>query len=126
MSLLLHLYPTYQSAKCILNPETTTAVYQHWLVYWMSAYVVEQLPLPGMISYPVLALLCIPESTAFVRDNIISKGLSVVDRYWIAVSPVATAKAYEIFGRYIQVPTQNSAAWWQFWKSQNTQHDHNE
>ena len=111
-SLLLHLYPTYQSAKCVLNGNSESNA-NRWLVYWMTAYFIEQLPLPSMIAYPALALLYIPETTTFVRDKVISKGMALVGTY----GPDVTNRVYTFFGSYLKGPENVPAAWWHFWKS---------
>jgi hypothetical protein len=116
MSFLLRMYPAYQTAKCVVNPETEAAVNQHWLTFWMTTFFIDQLPLPSLISYPAVALLCLPESTTFVRNNVITRTLGMVSTY----GPQATAKVYEFVGKYIYLPSEDelthSRTWWQFWK----------
>ena len=110
MAFLLHIYPAYQTAKTVADIDsnaTNSAAAAHWMTFWMSAYVLEQLPLPSFLVYPGVALLYLPDTTKFVRETIVAPSLSY--------APTVTAAFYRYCEKFL--PSQNTPAWWQFWKS---------
>jgi len=108
MAFLLHVYPAYQTAKTITDPEPNSDSAKHWLTFWLSAYALEQLPLPTFLIYPGIALMYLPDSTKFIRENVIATSLGY--------APVVSAAFYRYCEKYLPSQPGTPAAWWQFWK----------
>jgi hypothetical protein len=113
MSFILNLYPAYQSAKCMATPQQPNL--DHWLTFWIATYFIEQMPLPSLVSYPATALLYFPESTQFIREKILLKGVDLTHHY----APQVKEKCLGYIRRYIpdQQSDDGTISWWQFWKS---------
>jgi hypothetical protein len=119
MSFLLNLYPAYQSAVCMGTPEHPNM--NHWLTFWIMTYFIEQMPLPSLISYPATALLYFPDSTQFIRENVLFKGVDLTNQY----APEVKEKFLNYVKKYIpEQQAGDAVSWWQFWKTQ--QHPHQE
>jgi hypothetical protein len=111
MSFLLNLYPAYQSTKCMASPQHENI--DHWLTFWIMTYFIEQFPLPSLISYPATALLYFPESTQFIRENMLFKGVDLTNTY----APDIKEKVLSVVRQYLPVQQPGDVtSWWQFWK----------
>ena len=109
MSVLLHLYPGYQTIQCMKDPEHPGI--EHWLTFWISSYTLDQVPLPGWISWPAIALLYLPDTTTFIREKILYQGTEIVSQY----VPAIKERAFRLIEKYRPQGQDQDSSWWKFW-----------
>ena len=109
MSFLLNLYPAYQSINCMSDPEHIN--YDHWLTFWISCYFIDQMPLPGFITWQGTALLYFPDSTKFVRENIMYPAVGLTQKY----APKLKDNVIKFVSNYLPENASKSTWWNVIW-----------
>lgn len=111
MSAPLYFYPAYQSIKTLRDPQHVDA--EHWFTFWISACILENVMpvnLPWWINTPAIGLMYLPDTTLFVRENILLPGAEKINEY----IPVVKQKGLELFDKYRPRSTEEKP-WYKFW-----------